>query len=46
MMSLNKGNMSSGSQQFSIDATNLTAGIYFVTVIVNGQKYTQKMIVE
>ncbi|MCX6306177.1 MAG: T9SS type A sorting domain-containing protein [Bacteroidetes bacterium] len=46
MMSLNKGNMSSGSQQFSIDATNLTSGIYFVTVIVNGQKYTQKMIVE
>ncbi|MFZ4521152.1 MAG: T9SS type A sorting domain-containing protein [Bacteroidales bacterium] len=46
VMSMNKGNMSAGSQQFSIDASNLTAGIYFVTVNVNGQKYTQKMIVE
>ncbi len=46
IMSLNKGNMSAGSQQFSIDASNLTSGIYFVTVIVNGQKYSQKMIVE
>ncbi len=46
VMSLNKGTMTAGSQQFSIDASNLTTGIYFVTVSVNGQKYTQKMIVE
>ena len=46
VMSMDKGNMSAGSQQFTIDARNLTNGIYFVTVNVNGQKYTQKMIVE
>jgi hypothetical protein len=46
VMSLNKGNMNAGSQQFSIDASNFSAGIYFVTVIVDGQKFTQKMIVE
>jgi hypothetical protein len=38
--------MTSGSQQFTIDATNLNAGVYFVTVYVNGDKFTQKMIVE
>jgi hypothetical protein len=46
VMSLNKGNLNAGSQQFSIDAHNLTAGVYFISVNVNGQKYTQKMIVE
>ena len=46
VMSLNKGNMSAGSQQFSVDASSLTAGVYFITVKVNGQKFTQKLIVE
>jgi hypothetical protein len=46
VMSLNKGSMSAGAQQFSIDARNLTSGVYFITVLVNGQKFTQKMIVE
>jgi hypothetical protein len=46
VMSLNKGNMNAGTQQFSIDASSLTAGVYFITVKVNGQKYTQKLIVE
>jgi hypothetical protein len=38
--------MSAGSQQFSVDASSLTAGVYFITVKVNGQKFTQKLIVE
>jgi hypothetical protein len=46
VMSLNKGNMNAGSQQFSIDASSLTAGVYFITVKVNGQKFTKKLIVE
>ena len=46
VMSLNKGNMSAGSQQFTIDASSLTSGVYFITVKVNGEKYTQKLIVE
>ncbi len=46
VMSMNKGTMTAGSQQFTIDASNLKSGVYFVTVLVNGEKYTQKMIVE
>jgi hypothetical protein len=46
VMSMNKGNMTSGSQQFILDASSLNSGVYFVTVLVNGEKYTQKMIVE
>ncbi len=46
VMSLNKGTMNAGSQQFSMDASNLTTGVYFVTVNVDGQKYTQKLVVE
>lgn len=46
ILSLNKGNMTTGLQQFSIDASSLSSGVYFLTVRVNGQKFTQKMIVE
>ncbi|MDP1623140.1 MAG: T9SS type A sorting domain-containing protein [Bacteroidales bacterium] len=46
VMTINKGNMSAGSQTFSVNATQLSSGIYFITVNVNGQKFTQKMIVE
>jgi hypothetical protein len=45
-MSLNKGSMSAGTTQFNLDASSLTSGVYFVTVLVNGQKFTQKMVVE
>jgi hypothetical protein len=38
--------MSAGLQQFNVDANSLTTGVYFLTVNVNGQKFTQKMIVE
>jgi hypothetical protein len=46
VISQNKGNMNAGFQQFSIDASSLSSGVYFMTVRVNGQKFTQKMIVE
>ena len=46
VMSLNKGSMSAGTTQFNLDASNLTSGVYFVTVLVNGQKFTQKMVVK
>jgi hypothetical protein len=46
VLSLNKGNMSAGLQQFNVDANSLSTGVYFITVNVNGQKFTQKMIVE
>ncbi|MDP1622318.1 MAG: T9SS type A sorting domain-containing protein [Bacteroidales bacterium] len=46
LISLNKGTMNAGSQQISIDASNLSAGIYFVTVRLNGQIFTRKLIVE
>jgi len=46
ILSLNKGYMTTGLQQFSIDASSLSSGVYFLTVRVNGQKFTQKLIVE
>jgi hypothetical protein len=46
VMSFNKGSMSAGNQTFSVDASQLSSGVYFVSVIVNGQKYTQKMVKE
>jgi len=46
VMSLNKGNMSAGKQQFNLDANNLATGVYFVSATVNGQKFTQKLVVE
>jgi hypothetical protein len=46
VMSFNKGSMSAGNQTFSIDASQLSSGVYFVSVIVNGQKFTQKMVKE
>ena len=46
VLSLNKGIMDSGLQQFSVDVRHLSAGVYFITVSVNGEKFTRKMIVE
>jgi hypothetical protein len=46
IMSMDKGLVSSGSQVFSIDGSQLTTGVYFYTVKVNGESYTHKMIVE
>ncbi|HNY03376.1 MAG TPA: T9SS type A sorting domain-containing protein, partial [Bacteroidales bacterium] len=46
VMSQNEGMVNAGSHTFTLDASKLNAGVYFVTVLVNGQKYTEKMIVE
>lgn len=40
------GRVSAGSHQFALDAGNLKSGIYFCSVIINGQKNTTKMVVE
>jgi hypothetical protein len=45
LITMEKGNVNSGKQQFTIDGSSLTSGVYFVTVKVDGTAYTQKMIV-
>jgi len=46
VLSLNKGTLSADLQQFTVDATNLRSGIYVFTLIANGQRCTNKLIVE
>jgi len=46
LMEINKGNVNSGSNQIILDGSQLTPGIYFYTVRVNGQRITKKMIIE
>lgn len=46
VMFMDKGMVNAGSQTYTIDATGLTAGIYFYTVKVNGESFTHKMIVK
>jgi hypothetical protein len=46
LMSMDKGSVNAGVQSYTIDATNLTSGIYFYTVKINGDSYTHKMIVK
>lgn len=46
VMNLDKGQMTAGTKQFTLDASNLPSGIYLVTALVDGQKMTRKMIVE
>jgi flagellar hook assembly protein FlgD len=45
VMTMDKGTVS-GVQNFTIDCTQLTSGVYFYTVRINGEAYTHKMIVE
>jgi len=45
-MSFNKGYVNSGSQQFTIDASGLQAGVYFYTIKLDDQKYTNKVVVK
>jgi hypothetical protein len=42
----NAGNCPFGTHQFTIDGSNLNAGVYFYTVNAGDQKVTKKMIVE
>ena len=46
IMSMDKGLVNAGLQTYSIDGSQLTAGVYFYTVKINGESFTRKMIVE
>ncbi|MDD4603654.1 MAG: T9SS type A sorting domain-containing protein [Bacteroidales bacterium] len=46
IMSFDKGLVNSGLSTYTIDGNQLTSGIYFYTVKINGESYTHKMIVE
>jgi hypothetical protein len=43
---LNKGTVPSGAHKFTLDAGNLPSGVYLVTVYVNQQRSSTKMMVE
>ncbi len=43
---ISKGNVDSGSYQFSLDGSQLQSGVYFYTVKINNETVTKKMIVE
>lgn len=46
IMGMDKGLVMAGVQQYAIDGHQLAAGVYFYTVKINGDSFTQKMIVE
>ena len=46
VMTFDKGAVGAGSQRYTIDCNQLSSGIYFYTVKINGESYTHKMIVE
>lgn len=46
LMTIDKGAMNAGKHQFTLDGSQLTSGVYFCTIKVNGNSYTQKMIVK
>jgi hypothetical protein len=46
VMTFDKGFVSSGTHQYTIDATNLQSGVYFYTIKVNDQKFTNKIVVK
>lgn len=46
VMNVDKGFVAAGNQQFTLDASQLNAGVYFATIHINGEKYTHKVIVE
>ena len=41
-----KGSLEAGAQQFTLDLAKFPAGVYYCTVLINGEKYSQKLIVE
>ena len=45
VMNLDKGQIGTGTQKFSIDCSSLNAGIYFYTVKIGGESFTHKMII-
>jgi len=46
IMTLNKGLVNKGIQQFTIDCSQLSSGVYFYSVTVGGETYTHKMIIQ
>jgi hypothetical protein len=46
MMNMNKGQVSPGVYQFAIDGSRLSPGIYFYTVNVGNESFTNKMVVK
>lgn len=45
VMSINEGAKSTGSHRFTLDATSLSSGVYYYSVIVDENRVTKKMIV-
>ena len=41
-----QGQLSSGVNKFEINTANLSAGVYFVNILLNDTKVTKKLIVE
>jgi hypothetical protein len=46
VMTMDKGFVNSGARKFTIECSQLTTGVYFYTVKINGESFTHKMIVE
>jgi hypothetical protein len=46
IMNLDKGMVSEGSHSFTLDATGLAPGLYFLKVNIGGESFTRRMIVE
>lgn len=46
VINLDKGFVAAGNQEFTLDASQLNAGVYFATLQINGEKYTRKVVVE
>ena len=46
IMGMDKGLVNAGSQQYTIDGSQLTKGVYFYTVKIGGESFTHKMIVD
>lgn len=46
VMEINKGMLTSGKHNISINTSNLSSGIYFYTVTANNNSVTKKMVVE
>jgi len=46
VMEINKGMLTSGKHNISINTSNLSSGIYFYTVTANNNSVTKKMVIE
>jgi len=46
VLALDKGFVAAGAQQFTLNASQFNSGVYFVTVQINAEKHTQKVIVK